>query len=57
MRTSADEIPQLGRSTQGVTIINVNGNDHMAAVSCEEPEDENGEESGRATVLISPNGA
>ncbi|MCG8352052.1 MAG: DNA gyrase subunit A [Chloroflexales bacterium] len=57
MRTSADEIPRLGRSTQGVTIINVNGNDHMAAVSCEEPEDENGEEAGRATVLISPNGA
>ncbi|GAB4432774.1 MAG: DNA gyrase subunit A [Chloroflexi bacterium OHK40] len=52
MRTSADEISQLGRSTQGVTVLNLDRNDRLAALSVEEPEEHDQE----PTTIISPNG-
>lgn len=53
MRTSADEISQLGRSTQGVTLVNLQGSDRVAALSVEDPE----EAESAPPTLISPNGA
>ena len=47
------EISQLGRSTQGVTILNVIKGDHVAALSCEEPGDE---EERSQNVLFNMNG-
>jgi DNA gyrase subunit A len=52
MRTQADGISRLGRATQGVTILNVGKGDRVAALSCEEPEEEERSEQ----VLISLNG-
>ena len=40
MRCQVSDISLLGRSTQGVTILNVGKNDRLAALSVEEPEDE-----------------
>ncbi|NJK79245.1 MAG: DNA gyrase subunit A [Chloroflexaceae bacterium] len=42
MRTSADGISRLGRATQGVIILNLGKGDGLAAFSCEQPEDLNG---------------
>ena len=42
MRCQVSDISLLGRSTQGVTILNVGKNDRLAALSVEEPEDEGG---------------
>lgn len=57
MRTNAEGISQLGRSTQGVTILNLKG-DRVAGVSCEEPSELNGEtHSSDTEVIISPNGS
>jgi len=53
MRCLADEISQLGRSTQGVTILNVIKGDHVAALSCEEPGDD---EERSQNVLFNMNG-
>ncbi|MFN8567660.1 MAG: DNA gyrase C-terminal beta-propeller domain-containing protein [Kouleothrix sp.] len=50
---AAEEISQLGRSTQGVTILNVVKNDHVAALSVEEPGDE---DERSLNVLITMNG-
>jgi DNA gyrase subunit A len=52
MRTSADEISQLGRSTQGVTIVNLNAGDRVGALSVEEPEEGETE----SPTIISPDG-
>jgi DNA gyrase subunit A len=52
MRTSADEISQLGRLTQGVTIVNLNANDRVGALSVEEPEEGEGD----SPTIISPDG-
>ena len=46
-------VSQLGRLTQGVTILNVGKNDHLAAISVEEPEDE---EERSQNVMFSMNG-
>jgi hypothetical protein len=40
MRTPTDGISLMGRLTQGVTIVNLNGSDVVASLACEEPEDE-----------------
>jgi len=53
MRTQADGISQLGRATQGVTILSVNRNDRVAALSSEEPDNE---EERSQQVLITMNG-
>src|SRR6266545_2328126 len=53
MRTEADGISQLGRATQGVAILNVTRGDRVAALSSEEPEDE---DERSENVLISMNG-
>jgi DNA gyrase subunit A len=52
MRTSADEISQLGRSTQGVTIVNLNAGDRVSALSVEEPEEGDTD----SPTIISPDG-
>lgn len=57
MRTEAEGISQIGRATQGVTILNLNKGDRVAGVSCEEPSELNGDmPSSDTEVLISPNG-
>ena len=53
MRCQVSDISLLGRSTQGVTILNVSKNDRLAALSVEEPEDE---EERSQNVLFSMNG-
>jgi DNA gyrase subunit A len=53
MRTTVDGISQLGRSTQGVTILNVGSSDRLAALACEELDDE---EERSQNVLITMNG-
>jgi DNA gyrase subunit A len=53
MRTTVDGISQLGRSTQGVTILNVGASDRLAALACEELDDE---EARSLNVLITMNG-
>jgi DNA gyrase subunit A len=54
MRTTTDGISQLGRLTQGVTILNVGGSgDRVAALSCEDLDDE---EERSQNVLINMNG-
>jgi DNA gyrase subunit A len=53
MRTRADEISQLGRLTQGVNVVNFGPGTRVAALSCEEPEDE---EERSQNVLFSMNG-
>ncbi|MBK9710985.1 MAG: DNA gyrase subunit A [Kouleothrix sp.] len=52
MRCLAADISSLGRATQGVTILNVGRTDHVAALSVEEPD----EEERSQNVLISFNG-
>ena len=54
MRCQVSDISLLGRSTQGVTILNVGKNDRLAALSVEEPEDEDEQRS--QNVLMSMNG-
>ena len=54
MRCQVSDISLLGRSTQGVTILNVGKNDRLAALSVEEPEDEDEQRS--QNVLFSMNG-
>ncbi len=54
MRTSADEISQLGRLTQGVTIVNLNSGDRVGALSVEEPEEGDGD--GESPTIINPDG-
>jgi DNA gyrase subunit A len=54
MRTSVEEISQLGRSTQGVTLVNLNTGDRVGALSVEEPEEGDGD--GDVPTLISPDG-
>lgn len=51
MRTEASGISMFGRNTQGVTIVSLAPNDHVAALCVEEP-DENEDRSER--VLIDP---
>jgi DNA gyrase subunit A len=53
MRTRADEISQLGRLTQGVNVVSFGPGTRVAALSCEEPEDE---EERSQNVLITLNG-
>ncbi len=53
MRCQVSDISLLGRSTQGVTILNVGKNDRLAALSVEEPEDE---DERSQNVLFSMNG-
>ncbi len=53
MRCQADDISQLGRLTQGVTILNLQKGDRVAALSCEEPDEE---EQRSQQVLVSLNG-
>ncbi len=53
MRCQVSDISLLGRSTQGVTILNVLKNDRLAALSVEEPEDE---EERSQNVLFNMNG-
>jgi DNA gyrase subunit A len=52
MRTSADEVSQLGRLTQGVTCVNLNAGDRVGALSVEEPEEGEGD----SPTFISPDG-
>ncbi|MEO7912467.1 MAG: DNA gyrase subunit A [Roseiflexaceae bacterium] len=54
MRCQVSDISLLGRLTQGVTILNVGKNDRLAALSVEEPEDEDEQRS--QNVLMSMNG-
>ncbi len=42
LRTGAEGISRLGRSTQGVILLNLDKGDTVAALSVEQPEDENG---------------
>jgi DNA gyrase subunit A len=53
MRTRADEISLLGRSTQGVNVVSFGPGTRLAALSCEEPEDE---EERSQNVLLNVNG-
>ena len=53
MRCQVSDISLLGRLTQGVTILNVGKNDRLAALSVEEPEDE---DERSQNVLFSMNG-
>jgi DNA gyrase subunit A len=53
MRTRADEISLLGRSTQGVNVVSFGPGTRLAALSCEEPEDE---EERSQNVLLNMNG-
>jgi DNA gyrase subunit A len=53
MRTRADEISLLGRSTQGVNVVSFGPGTRLAALSCEEPEDE---EERSQNVLFNVNG-
>jgi DNA gyrase subunit A len=53
MRCQVSDISLLGRSTQGVTILNVLKNDRLAALSVEEPQDE---EERSQNVLFNMNG-
>ncbi len=53
MRQIVDGISQLGRLTQGVTIINLSSGDRVAALSSEELDEE---EMRSQNVLISMNG-
>ena len=53
MRCQVSDISLLGRSTQGVTILNVGKSDRLAALSVEEPEDE---DERSQNVLFSMNG-
>jgi DNA gyrase subunit A len=53
MRTRADEISLLGRSTQGVNVVSFGPGTRLAALSCEEPEDE---EERSQNVLFNLNG-
>src|SRR5262249_5512683 len=53
MRCHVADISQLGRATQGVTILNVGKGDLVAALSVEEPEEE---EERSQNVLFSMNG-
>lgn len=52
MRTNTDGISSLSRSTQGVTVLNVNSNDSLAALSCEEPEEEQPAHLDGTTVML-----
>lgn len=54
MRTRADGISQLGRLTQGVTILNLDKNDHVASLACEEID---GDDERSERVLVSMNGS
>jgi len=54
MRCQVSDVSLLGRLTQGVTILNVGKNDRLAALSVEEPEDEDEQRS--QNVLFSMNG-
>ncbi len=57
MRTRAAEISRFGRSTQGVTIVNLGGNDRVAALAIDEPDDVNDDGDGvdgNGTVIINP---
>ena len=49
MRTRADEISLLGRATQGVNVVSFGPGTRLAALSCEELEDE--EERSQNVVL------
>ncbi|HET9224559.1 MAG TPA: DNA gyrase subunit A [Roseiflexaceae bacterium] len=53
MRTRADEISQLGRLTQGVNVVSFGPGTRLAALSCEELEDE---EERSQNVLLNVNG-
>jgi DNA gyrase subunit A len=53
MRTRADEISLLGRSTQGVNVVSFGPGTRLAALSCEELEDE---EERSQNVLFNVNG-
>jgi DNA gyrase subunit A len=53
MRTRADEISLLGRATQGVAVMNTNDGERVAALSVEDPDDE---EERSEDVLLSMNG-
>jgi DNA gyrase subunit A len=53
MRTRADEISLLGRSTQGVNVVSFGPGTRLAALSCEELEDE---EERSQNVLLNLNG-
>src|SRR5262245_7052221 len=53
LRTRADEISQLGRSTQGVNVVSFGPGTRLAALSCEELEDE---EERSQNVLLNLNG-
>jgi DNA gyrase subunit A len=53
MRTRADEISVLGRSTQGVRVVDINPGEHVAGLSVEEI----GEEEERSEqILLSMDG-
>jgi DNA gyrase subunit A len=54
MRTEADGISRIGRSTQGVTILNLGAGDSVAALSQEEPEEL--EHDPDTEIIVSPNG-
>jgi DNA gyrase subunit A len=53
MRTRADEISLLGRATQGVAVMNTNDGERVAALSVEDPDDE---EERSEHMLLSMNG-
>jgi DNA gyrase subunit A len=57
MRTEAEGISCIGRSTQGVTILNLNHGDRLAALAQEEPAESTDEPEDGVQVLIGPNGA
>jgi DNA gyrase subunit A len=54
MRTAAEGISRFGRSTQGVTILNLGKGDYVSALAQEEPEDVNGNGESDTEVHISP---
>jgi DNA gyrase subunit A len=54
MRTEAEGISRIGRSTQGVTILNLGAGDYLAALSQEEPEEL--EHDPDTEIVVSPNG-
>jgi DNA gyrase subunit A len=55
MRTEAEGISRIGRSTQGVTILNLGAGDYLAALSQEEPEEL--EHDPDTEIVVSPNGS
>ena len=56
MRTPAEGISTLGRSTQGVAVVNVSSKDVVAGLSCEEPDDELVSDEDGMMVMMSPDG-